>query len=712
MKVCFFGTYNRGHSANLIYASAVRAAGCELVECHEALWERTRDKRAGYFRPFAIPGHALRWARAALRLAVRWRAMGGAPVALIGFNGQLDILLLRVLTLRYGPRIVFAPLVSLTETLVDDRRVYRAGSLAARVLRWIDRLSCRAADVVIADTEEHRRYFIERLGVCPARVAVCHLGVDNAAFAATLDARTDATGSPDAAVSAADDAERPSVEVLYFGQYLPLHGLDVVVDAVGRLAARRDLCFVFIGTGEERDRVEPLLRATRANVEFIDWVPYEELGGRIASADIVLGVFGASVKARMVIPNKVFEAAAVGRAVITADAPAVAEVFTDERDLLTCAADPAALAGAIERLADDPALRRRLGASSAALMAERFSDAAQAEAWSFPLGLTGERAERRFRVGVAIVNFNDAEATVRCLESLERTEGVSPEVLVLDSGSAPADRSRIERALADRPGVAFEALGRNLGYSGANNVALARLFGDGVDHVLVLNNDTIVTPGAIEALVLAAERDPGCGPIGPTVARDWPGAPPASVGERYWASLAWAPRSLLRYRRRRQSAYPVGGVMGCALLIPRPLYEALGGFDERYFAYYEEVDYCLGARASGWRVLVEPGAEIAHRGHRGFGSGMTPVAAYLKARNLWILGMRRTGVVGRVVFALGYAAMLGASASLYALRRRPAIVRALVGGARAGLAGETGEPPRWVFAASGIFGAIEGGQAL
>jgi hypothetical protein len=120
--------------------------------------------------------------------------------------------------------------------------------------------------------------------------------------------------------------------VLYFGQYLPLHGLDVIVDAVGRLATRTDLRFVFIGTGEERARIEPLVRATRADVEFVSWVPYGELGARIASADIVLGIFGSSAKAAMVIPNKVYEAAAMGCAVVTADTPAIREVFTSGRD--------------------------------------------------------------------------------------------------------------------------------------------------------------------------------------------------------------------------------------------------------------------------------------------------------------------------------------------------------------------------------------------
>ena len=147
-------------------------------------------------------------------------------MVVVGFNGQLDVLLLRLLTWRSRPRIVFAPLVSLTETLVEDRRVYAPGSTAAGLLAFLDRLTCRAADVVVVDTEAHRRYFVEVLGLEPSRLVCCHLGADPDAF------------FPPQATRPADPG-RP-LEVLWFGQYLPLHGLDVVVDAVGRLAMRDD----------------------------------------------------------------------------------------------------------------------------------------------------------------------------------------------------------------------------------------------------------------------------------------------------------------------------------------------------------------------------------------------------------------------------------------------------------------------------------------
>lgn len=685
MRASLFGTYNRGHSANRIYAAAARAAGFDVCEIHVALWEKTRDKDATYFSPLGLLHLAVKWIVAAAKLAWRWRASGGTPVVIVGFNGQLDVLLLRLLTLRYGPRIVYAPLVSVTETLIDDRARYARDGLVARLFRTLDRLCCRAADVVVADTHEHRRYFVERLGIDPGRVVVCHLGADNSVFRPLPD------------IAPASERGEP-VEVLYFGQYLPLHGLDVVVDAIGRLSTREDLRFTFIGTGEERPRIQRLVEASRANAEFRDWVPYDELGARIARADIVLGVFGASAKARMVVPNKVYEAALVGRTILTADTPAIHEVFTDGEDIALCRADGADLARRIVELAGDAAKRRALGEAASQLMRRRFSDEALGNAWSGALGshlLTHGANEPR--LGVAILHFNAPVELRRCLESLGQTDYVNLDLLVVENGSRPAERDAAAAVLAEHPRARVLAFEENRGFTGGCNAALADLFARACDHVLLLNQDTVVTPDAFHALVRAARENPGAGPIGPRVVDEWPGAPTASAGERYWAAVAWLPRALLRVRAVRQRSYPVGGVTGCAFLLSRSLYDRLGGFDDGYFAYYEEVDYCLRARAAGMQPRVEPSAEIAHGGHRGFGSGFTRVSAYLKARNLWRLGALRLTRPQLFGFAAGYFLLIGASMLGYLVRGRLDVVRTIAAGVAAGVRGESGPPPPYVM---------------
>ena len=109
--------------------------------------------------------------------------------------------------------------------------------------------------------------------------------------------------------------------------------------------------------------------------------------------------------------------------------------------------------------------------------------------------------------------------------------------------------------------------------------------------------------------------------------------------------------------------------------------------------YYEDVDFCLAARAAGFGALVEPRATVAHDGIRGFAAGLTPWAAFLKTRNPWLLVRRRGSWAVWPVFVPTYAAMVGASALVYALRGRIDIVRALGRGAVAGVRVALGGTP-------------------
>ncbi len=109
--------------------------------------------------------------------------------------------------------------------------------------------------------------------------------------------------------------------------------------------------------------------------------------------------------------------------------------------------------------------------------------------------------------------------------------------------------------------------------------------------------------------------------------------------------------------------------------------------------YYEDVDFCLGAHAAGFGALVEPRAVVAHDGIRGFAAGLTPWAAFLKTRNPWLLVRRRGSWAVWPVFVPTYAAMVGSSAFVYALRGRMDVVRALGRGALAGLRVALGGAP-------------------
>ena len=309
------------------------------------VWEGSRDWSAG-------PGTAARIALAELRLARRVPA--DVDVLLVGYPGQPDVPAAR--RAARGRPVVFDALVSLHETLVEDRRRFRAGSVAARALLALDRAALRGADLVVADTQANAEFLAALAGMPPERVEVCFVGAEDRLFRPVW---------------------RPADPwtCLFVGKLIPLHGVETIL-AAARLAP--EIPFRIVGSGQ----LEPVLADRPANVDWVPWVAYEELPGELHRAGCALGVFGRSPKAPRVIPNKAYQALACGTPLVTGDTPAARELLTDgESALLVPPGDPEALADALRRLRDDGALMDRIAQGGRAVYEERASEATLGARW-------------------------------------------------------------------------------------------------------------------------------------------------------------------------------------------------------------------------------------------------------------------------------------------------------------------------------------------
>ena len=207
----------------------------------------------------------------------------------------------------------------------------------------------------------------------PGKLVVVPVGYDDALF------------DPDRAAPVAGPGARlrsgAAFTVLFFGSFLPLHGVDAVVEAA-RAVLRRDpdVRFRFVGSGDTWARARALASDLgAANCAFEPWVPLAALPALIASADVALGIFGRTDKARRVVPHKVFQSLGMRKPVITARTPAVEEFFAHGENIWLCD-EPYAetLADAVLRLKADAALRERLAAGGYRTVKERFTPAAVA----------------------------------------------------------------------------------------------------------------------------------------------------------------------------------------------------------------------------------------------------------------------------------------------------------------------------------------------
>lgn len=374
MRAVLFGTFNSRHAANVLLGEELRASGVELRVCHEPLWEETRDKPDSYFAAAALVALGFRWMIAAFRLSIRFRyAAAGAEVIVVGFNGQLDVLLARLLA--GGRQVIFVPLVTISETLVDDRGVYPPGSVLARIFREVDRWTLMAADLVVIDTRAHANYLTAELGVPREKIRVHYLGAEAAFAPERIPTSRPLEWQPG-----------PRLRVLAYSSYLPLHGMEVVAAAAAELRPEEGIAFLIVGAGPERASVEPQFR-NLPHVTLEDWMSQEELVGQLRASDVALGIFGRSVKAQMVIPNKVYQAAQVGCPVVTLDTPAIREMFIPGESLATVTASGAALAASLRELAKDPAARSRMASAAAKAAVELAGPQVRADRWRQTLGL-------------------------------------------------------------------------------------------------------------------------------------------------------------------------------------------------------------------------------------------------------------------------------------------------------------------------------------
>jgi glycosyltransferase involved in cell wall biosynthesis len=347
MRALLFGTYDSStHPRIATIAEGLTATGSQVTECNVPLGLDTAARVDLLARPWRVP---LLLARLAHRWTVLARAARRQPrpdVVIVGYLGHFDVHLARLLFRRVP--IVLDHLVGASDT-GRDRRL-DAGPRQA-LLRFIDAAALRAADIIVVDTDEHLAALPERHRL---RGIVVPVGAPAVWLAQPRAAR--AAGAP--------------LRVIFYGLYTPLQGTPVIGAALGKIAGA-PVQVTMIGSGQDLAETRAAAAANQ-EVHWIDWVPAGELPATVAAHDVCLGIFGTGQKALRVVPNKVFQGAAAGCAILTSDTPPQRRALGDAA-VLVPPGDAEALAAALLRLADDRAELARLRAAAHSLATSQYS---------------------------------------------------------------------------------------------------------------------------------------------------------------------------------------------------------------------------------------------------------------------------------------------------------------------------------------------------
>jgi len=245
------------------------------------------------------------------------------------------------------------------------------------------------------------------------------------------------------------------------------------------------------------------------------------------------------------------------------------------------------------------------------------------------------------KVSIIILNWNGLKDTVECLESLKKITYPNYKVVVVDNRSIGDDVARLRHGFGDY--IHIIENDKNYGYTGGNNIGMRYCLAHlQPDYLLVLNNDIVVAPDFLNHLVDAAEADPAVGIAGPKVYYyDYPNCiQSAGATINMWTgqvtSIGCKQVDRGQYDNQREVDY----VSGSCLLIRKNVVQRVGMFDESYFCYWDETDYCTRVRKAGHKIMYVPQARIWHKNpmkekiwQKTPGGRSTDLPYYYSARN-------------------------------------------------------------------------------
>jgi len=362
MKILYFGIYSKGieYPRNNNIINGLRLNGIDVLEAYFNLASSFQQRFRLTQSIYAFLSFCLKLALSYLVLIWKYIKTPQVDVIIVGHPGYFHIHLARLLRVLSPskPLLIYDVFIPLFDAVVIDRKLIKEETMTSRMLHRFEALCCRCADICIIDTREHCAYLVNEFQLPSDRVYSIYVGPTINNVYASPAAQT-----------------KNQFKIIYVGTYIPLHGVDIILQAAQELQGEDDISFHLIGSGQLQGKIKSLVdRWSLKNVTFRGWVPTDRLGDVIRSHDLSLGVFGVTPKTFRVIPSKVYDICAAGVPFITADTPAIREVFAHKKNAyLVPPGDPHALTEAILALKNDPELRSRISQSSFAIGKSTFS---------------------------------------------------------------------------------------------------------------------------------------------------------------------------------------------------------------------------------------------------------------------------------------------------------------------------------------------------
>jgi GT2 family glycosyltransferase len=266
------------------------------------------------------------------------------------------------------------------------------------------------------------------------------------------------------------------------------------------------------------------------------------------------------------------------------------------------------------------------------------------------------KADNKFPlVYVILINWNQPDLTIACIDSLNTISYSNARILLLDNGSQDESVVRIRTCFPD---VLIIENHENLGFSGANNIGIEFALAQGADYVLLLNNDTIVAPDFLDHLIQFAESEPDIGVVTPKIYyMDSP--------QTIWCAggyIDWETCETYRLKAEQYdfdiaetATQTVNFVSGCAMCIKREVLETIGFLDPLFFLCYEDTDLSTRIINAGFRCVYVPQSKIWHKVSAAIGVSSPKTIYYMTRNEILFILKNTTGLIRAFIFVKVFA---------------------------------------------------------
>lgn len=357
MKVCFFGAYDRNFTSNKIVLKGLDMNGVEVVEVNAHIPVTRLDSKSDMTTLKLISRVFKKW-QIINEVVKHWQDLKNCDYLYVGYPGHFDVLIAYPIAKLLRKKIIFNPLVVFYTGFVDDQGILSEKSFLAKILKYGEKLIYKMCDIVVADTDLQADHLHEVFDVPYTKMHTLAIGADDQIYKYVPK------------VKATRD-----FNVIYYGLYSPLHGVEYIVEAAQICQKDPSIKFLMIGNGNAYEAtVKAAKQKGLTNLIFYPDMTEVDAFTTLAKGDVFLGFLQKHPSVDRIIPNKVYQGLAMGKAVITGDAPVIRSVFKHKSDIYLCkVASGRSLSDAILELKTNYSMTKSIAKNGYNLYIEKFT---------------------------------------------------------------------------------------------------------------------------------------------------------------------------------------------------------------------------------------------------------------------------------------------------------------------------------------------------